>query len=99
MCSKAVKGRSGGGCRQRAERREAWQEVGRVKKYKSGTGNGQNFSWKEPTKGNGALNIKSYPVFSLHRPEETSMRPILQSAHPEHLFDKIIKTFLKIGSI
>ena len=37
-----------------AERREAWQGVGRVKKFKSGTGNLKNFSWNKPTEGNGS---------------------------------------------
>ena len=35
----------------RAERREAWQGLGGVKKYKSGVRNWQNFSWNEPTGG------------------------------------------------
>ena len=42
----------------RAGRKEAWQGAEGVKKYKSGTGKGQNFSWNEPTEGNGALKIK-----------------------------------------
>ena len=38
-----------------AERREAWQGLGGVKKYKSGTGKLQKFSWNELTEGNEAL--------------------------------------------
>ena len=38
----------------RAERKEAWQGLEGVKKYKSETGNLKNFSWAVPTKKIGA---------------------------------------------
>ena len=37
-----------------AARRKAWQEMGRAEKYKSGSENLKNFSWNEPTGGNGS---------------------------------------------
>ena len=48
--------------RKRKKKKEAWQGAGGAEKYKSGTGNGQIFSWKQPTEESGALKIKSRMV-------------------------------------
>ena len=42
-------------CRRMGQVRRSGRAVGRWKKYKSGTGNWEIFSWKEPTGGQGGF--------------------------------------------
>ena len=42
-------------CRRMGQVRRSGRELGGWKKYKSGTGNGEIFSWNKPTEGQGAF--------------------------------------------